>query len=316
MRYRAAAVAGLLALWAFVATGWAAPTVLWCPSTVVIGSPQSACADSQTIDWIYTASWTKVLTPDRGWQLRSDIVTPTAYPFTTTPSPPAPPPDPTWAGGQQTLTWTAATLNMDGTAIRPPVTYRVTVGGCTTRAIEPAVSPLLVQGLPAGTCTATVAAKSLDGYSVETGPVSWVSAPPSVCGALPAPETQTVQCPAGFTGSWTQTRTYASAAYPTCSVAGAWTPGSAPTGACVAIPPPPVTPVVVAVVPGLNMAPVFGITSTNARGSTVLGFVPVGKPCSGSVVYTYRGKGYRRVANADVLWWQSTPTTAAAVACQ
>jgi hypothetical protein len=81
-------------------------------------------------------------------------------------------------------------------------------------------------------------------------------------------------------------------------------------------PPPPVTPLVVAVVPGLSMSPVFGITSTGTRSTTVLGFVPVGKPCTGSVVYSYRGLSYRRFTSSDAVWWQSAATTNAAVACK
>ena len=53
------------------------------------------------------------------------------------------------------------------------------------------------------------------------------------CGAAPASSTATMACPAGTTGSWTQTTTYASAAAPTC-----WTPVASPTaapaGACTA----------------------------------------------------------------------------------
>lgn len=52
------------------------------------------------------------------------------------------------------------------------------------------------------------------------------------CGARPADESRTQSCPSGTTGTWTQTRTYTSAAYPTCWTAGSWTPGSAPSGYC------------------------------------------------------------------------------------
>ena len=63
--------------------------------------------------------------------------------------------------------------------------------------------------------------------------------PPSCAAPQPAAETQTVQCPAGTTGSWQQTRTYSAAVYPTCWTAGAWSPTAAPAGACVTPPPPP-----------------------------------------------------------------------------
>jgi len=55
-----------------------------------------------------------------------------------------------------------------------------------------------------------------------------------VCPAKPADETQTAQCPAGSTGSWSQTRTYSSVAAPACWTAGEWIPATAPAGACVA----------------------------------------------------------------------------------
>lgn len=47
--------------------------------------------------------------------------------------------------------------------------------------------------------------------------------------SCPAPASQTVACPAGFTGNYTQTRT----APPAC----AWTPTTPPAGACTAVPP-------------------------------------------------------------------------------
>lgn len=65
---------------------------------------------------------------------------------------------------------------------------------------------------------------------------------PPVCGAQPAPLTQTAQCPAGFTGSWQQTATFTSAPAPACWVQGAFLPSTAPAGACVPVTtPPPVT---------------------------------------------------------------------------
>jgi len=55
----------------------------------------------------------------------------------------------------------------------------------------------------------------------------------TTCPARPADETRTQSCPSGTTGTWSQSRTYSSAAYPTCWTAGAWTPSSAPAGYCV-----------------------------------------------------------------------------------
>lgn len=62
------------------------------------------------------------------------------------------------------------------------------------------------------------------------------TAPPPACPAKPADDSQTVQCPAGTTGTWTQTRTYTSAPSPTCWAAGAWTPSAPSAGSCPAVP--------------------------------------------------------------------------------
>jgi hypothetical protein len=71
---------------------------------------------------------------------------------------------------------------------------------------------------------------------------------PPTCPAKPADETRAGACPAGTTGSWTQTLTYSSAASPICWTAGAWTPSSPPTGACVATPAPLTAPTLTATV--------------------------------------------------------------------
>jgi hypothetical protein len=69
--------------------------------------------------------------------------------------------------------------------------------------------------------------------------------PPTCTTPRPAQETRTQACPTGTTGSWSQSRSYDAAAYPTCWVAGAWTPAEAPAGSCVPVvePPPPPPPV-------------------------------------------------------------------------
>lgn len=81
-------------------------------------------------------------------------------------------------------------------------------------------------------------------------------------------------------------------------------------------PPPPTGPVVVAVVAGLNMSPVFGVTSTGARSSTVLGFAPIGTPCTGTSIYGYRSQAYFHVDPSKVVWWATKATPNAAVACK
>lgn len=68
--------------------------------------------------------------------------------------------------------------------------------------------------------------------------------PPTCTTPQPATQTRTQTCPSGTTGSWSQTLAYSAAPYPTCWTAGAWTPASAPSGACTAVPttPPPTVP--------------------------------------------------------------------------
>lgn len=81
-------------------------------------------------------------------------------------------------------------------------------------------------------------------------------------------------------------------------------------------PPPPPAYTVAPVAAGVAHAPIFGITATGGRSATVVGFAPVGAACTGSVVYRYRNQDYRRPDPASVIWWATTPTTNAAVACQ
>lgn len=72
-----------------------------------------------------------------------------------------------------------------------------------------------------------------------------VPPPTPVCTAPQPAASQTVACPSGTTGSWTQTRSVTQAAYPVCWTTGAYAPTSAPAGACTPIvtppPPPPTT---------------------------------------------------------------------------
>lgn len=84
----------------------------------------------------------------------------------------------------------------------------------------------------------------------------------------------------------------------------------------VAVPTPqPPTIVTVAVVAGINMAPLYRINADGSRGSTVLGFVPVGAKCTGSPVYTYRGKAYHKADTTNAKWWGTAPTSQAAAPC-
>lgn len=59
--------------------------------------------------------------------------------------------------------------------------------------------------------------------------------PNPTCPPLPPPEGRVVDCPAGFTGAYTQTLSYSAAPYPTCSLPGAWVPAEPPAGICAPI---------------------------------------------------------------------------------
>lgn len=69
-------------------------------------------------------------------------------------------------------------------------------------------------------------------YTCKTSTSVSVTAGTSTCPSRPADETRSVSCPSGTTGTWSQSRTYTSAVYPTCWTASNWTPDSAPDGYC------------------------------------------------------------------------------------
>jgi hypothetical protein len=66
--------------------------------------------------------------------------------------------------------------------------------------------------------------------------------PTPTCDPLPAPVTETRQCPEGTVGTWSQTQAYISEPYPLCRSTGPWVPAEPPSGACTAPPPPPPPP--------------------------------------------------------------------------
>jgi hypothetical protein len=77
----------------------------------------------------------------------------------------------------------------------------------------------------------------------------------------------------------------------------------------------PTGPVVVPVVAGLNMSPAFRVNANGSRDGWIVAFVPVGVPCTGPVLFTYRSRSYRAFDWARATWWASSPQRAA-VACQ
>lgn len=68
-------------------------------------------------------------------------------------------------------------------------------------------------------------------------------------------------------------------------------------------PNPPTGLTVQAVVAGLNMSPAYKILKSGERSQVVSGFVTVGTPCEGPVVFRYRDRDYREVSARKVKWW-------------
>jgi hypothetical protein len=69
-------------------------------------------------------------------------------------------------------------------------------------------------------------------YNCKTSSTVAVTSGTTTCPSRPSDESRTVSCPSGTTGSWSQSRTYTSAAYPTCWTPSEWSPDSAPDGYC------------------------------------------------------------------------------------
>lgn len=101
-------------------------------------------------------------------------------------------------------------------------------------------------------------------------------------------------------------------------VAGGPGPYSSPP-ACKTFPalvPSPPGNVTVAVVIGINMAPVFKLTAAGKRSPEAAGFAALGVPCTGNVLFYYRDQGYRRIDSAEVRWWGGiVPSTNVAAPC-
>ena len=73
--------------------------------------------------------------------------------------------------------------------------------------------------------------------SPETFTVTYSAAPVQCASAQPPSDAQQATCPAGSFGTFTQTRSYALQASPTCWVAGSWGPTAPAPGVCSTAPP-------------------------------------------------------------------------------
>ena len=71
----------------------------------------------------------------------------------------------------------------------------------------------------------------------ESLTVTYTVAPVQCATTQPSSDTQQSTCPAGTFGTFTQARSYTLQASPTCWSAGAWSPTTAPTGACSTVTP-------------------------------------------------------------------------------
>lgn len=230
--------------------------------------------------------------------------------FTITNAPaPSPPtnPTPTGSGATVVVSWKPPTTNVDGSVITDLAGFRIYFGmapdalnasipvtgaGATSGPVSP---------LSAGTWYFAVTAIEADGAeSDKSAIVSRVIAgdttpPPSTCPSQPVSDTQVVACPAGTTGTWTQTLSYSSVPYPQCWSAGMWTPAVPPAGACKQL---WVTakngtqltrPVYEAVLPATG--------TTLVRGNQE-GVAKIGAPC-GDEVFKSGTSSYRAIADDD-----------------
>jgi hypothetical protein len=79
--------------------------------------------------------------------------------------------------------------------------------------------------------------------------------------------------------------------------------------------PSPPTGLTVRVVPGVANSPVFKYTIDGKRLAELVGFMPLGAPCFGNVLFYYRGAAFKAVAPESVELWESTSSPRMAAAC-
>jgi len=156
-----------------------------------------------------------------------------------------------------------------------------------------------------------LAASEILGYRVEYGSCSGTAFGVKAGEMTPTPATAlTATVPNLAPGTYCF-RAFAKDQY------GQWSDPSNVGTKTIPLPPPPSPPAIVtiSVVAGVNISPAFRVLADGSRSSTVVGLVGTGATCSGPVLFTYRGKSYRRVDPAAVRWWATAPTTNVAAAC-
>jgi len=74
--------------------------------------------------------------------------------------------------------------------------------------------------------------------------------------------------------------------------------------------------VTVAIVIGINMAPVYKLTSTGKRSADPAGYIALNEACTGNVLFTYRGFSWRAVDAEKVQWFGVVPDANIAGPCK
>lgn len=147
----------------------------------------------------------------------------------------------------------------------------------------------------------TARASVADLGAIESGGV----APPPTCPSMPPVASQDVTCPAGTTGTWTQTHGWDAAAYPVCWVAQTWQPTTPPANRCPPIPPPP-TRLIVTIKQGSTVTHTFQADATTNKVDAIL------VPRVGTVPLHWRasqGTDVFNFPNSNVLSWSQQQVT-------
>lgn len=81
------------------------------------------------------------------------------------------------------------------------------------------------------------------------------------------------------------------------------------------VPNPPTGLQVVQVITGMEWSPVYKYTLANKRSADPAGYILVGKPCMGNVLFAYRGASFRQVLQSDVKFWATVESSNVAAPC-
>jgi hypothetical protein len=314
--------AGVFAMALMAAAPFAsAQTVLSCAADWGASSSCGGCSD---LRWAEPSADPKVYSPDATyWTILSALAATARVAISSNPAGPAtcqtsnlvtkaslaagaPPPTglPVSTTGDATLSWSLPTTRTDGAPLTNLAGTRVLAGISTSALASLTTVPApgtsyVAKGLVNGTWYFAVESVTTTGESSAATPPAGivVNVPTSTCPAKPTDESRTVQCVAPAVGSWTQTRTFVSSAYPTCWTPTAWSPAVAPTGACVVS-----ATWRVAASGSATTRPAYelirDVTDTNWIRGYQLGDVPVGRPC-GAAKEIAGTIEYHRVAEAD-----------------